>query len=345
MMEDVNVEHLLDVFTLINPDVDGIWGTCNHFMEHLYWHKPRQTVLRQRIEALSDDHPSKPECLLHLSLLFQKNGDHAEEKRLLTHTLQLQRQRTNGHVAQTLRFLSNANRMLGLHEEGIKQVEEAQEISKQLGDDINQGYCLNALAQLLFDNEQLDAAENAACRAIDLLSEKGEEHVICQLHRILGDMYHSKGEREKAIHHFETAIRIATPFNWLDELFWNHLSLANLFCDEGGFDDANAHIEEAKSYAINNAYYTGNVMGIQAQAWYRQGRLDDARSEALCALGVYERLGAVEDVRGCRGILQLIEQAMEARSTCADSVSGGEHLEMIIHPTTLDSPSLAGATS
>jgi tetratricopeptide (TPR) repeat protein len=272
-------------------------------------------------------------------LLSRQTGNHAEAKRLLTHTLQLERQRRNGRVVQTLRYLSDANRSLGLYEEGKKQAEEAQEFYRQLGDEIRQGYCLNDLARLLFDDKQLDAAENAASRAIGLLPKKGEEHAVCRLHRVLGKTYHSKREREKAIHHFETAIRIATPFNWFYELFLNHYDLARLFYDEGGFDDANTHIEQAKLYAINNTYLTGRAMEIQARVWYRQGRLDDARSEVLCALRVYERLGAVEDVRGCRELLWVIEQAMETRSTRADSGSSGEHLQIIIHPTPVDSHS------
>jgi hypothetical protein len=46
--EDVNVEHLLDVFTSIDPNSDDIWDACSNFMEHLHWHKPRQTVLGPR---------------------------------------------------------------------------------------------------------------------------------------------------------------------------------------------------------------------------------------------------------------------------------------------------------
>jgi tetratricopeptide (TPR) repeat protein len=339
LAEDVNVEHLLNVFVSFGPDMGNLWDACDHFMEHLYWYKPRRTVLSQRIEALSDSHPFKPKCLLSLSSLFNKIGNHAEAKRLLTHTLQLERQRTNKRVAQTLRHLSDTNRALGLYEEGIKQAEEAQEICQQLGDEIGRGICLKDLALLFFDDKQLDAAENAASRAIDLLPKEGEEYVICQLHRVLGGIYHFKGEREKAIHHFETAIGIATPFDWRDGLFWNHYCLAELFRDEGGFDDANAHLEEAKSYTTNNAYNTGRAMEMQAQAWYRQGRLDKSTSEALRALEIFEKLGAEEAARDCRELLRVIEQAMETRST------RGKHLEAIIRPIPIDSPSLEGATS
>jgi tetratricopeptide (TPR) repeat protein len=343
--EDVNVEYLLDVFTSIGPDVGDIWDTCGHFMEHLYWHKPRQTVLRQRIEALSDDHPYKSFGLFRLSSLFGAIGNRTEEKRLLTHTLQLERQRGDEHrVGQTLANLSDANRLLGLHEEGIKQAKEALGISERHGNENGRGQCLNILAWLFFADEQLDAAENAASRALELLSEKDEEYKICQLHRVLGNIYRSRGEKEKAVHHFETAIGIGIRFNWRDELFWNHYSLAELFRDEDEFDDANAHIEQAKSQAVDDAYKMGRAMQIQAEVWYYQHRLDEAKSEALRALEIYEKLGAAQSAGNCRGILRKIEQAIETRSTCVDSDRSGEHLEMITCTTLVDSPFSACAT-
>jgi len=91
--EDVNVEHLLDVFTTIDVTSGGVWGACINFMEHLSWHKPRFVILGRKIEALPDDHSSKLECLLQLSHLFQAVGNHAERKRLLTRALGLSRKR------------------------------------------------------------------------------------------------------------------------------------------------------------------------------------------------------------------------------------------------------------
>ena len=61
--EDTNVEHLLDVFTSIDASSGGAWDACGPFMKHLYWHKPRLTVLGPRIEGLPDNHRSKPQCL------------------------------------------------------------------------------------------------------------------------------------------------------------------------------------------------------------------------------------------------------------------------------------------
>ena len=37
--EDVNVEHLLDVFTTIDPNSDNIWEACANFINHISWHK------------------------------------------------------------------------------------------------------------------------------------------------------------------------------------------------------------------------------------------------------------------------------------------------------------------
>ena len=55
------------------------------------------------IEALADDHPSKPKCLTELSRLFGRIGNHVERKRFLIHTLELQRgQGDEFGVAQAL---------------------------------------------------------------------------------------------------------------------------------------------------------------------------------------------------------------------------------------------------
>ena len=54
--EDVNVEHLLDVSTTIDANLDNVWIACDNFMEHLYWHKPRLTVPGLKIEGIPDVH-------------------------------------------------------------------------------------------------------------------------------------------------------------------------------------------------------------------------------------------------------------------------------------------------
>ena len=310
--EDVNVEHLLDVFTSIDTTSADVWDACIRFMQHLYWHKPRQTVLGQKIEDLPDEHHFKPRCLSELSWLCQSVGNPTEQKRLLIHTLELERKRGGGFVvAQTLRYLSDANRLLGLHEEGIQQAKEALEILQPLGDVIEQAICWNALAWLLLTDKQLDAAEDAASRAIKFVPEKGQEFTICQSHRLLGEVYHSKDEKEKAIRHFETALRIASPFNWHEELSWIHYSLAKLFFHEGDFKDANTHIEGAKSHAVDKRYGLGRAMEMQAEVWYKQLRLKEAKSEVSDAIEVFEKLGATRDAEDCRDLLQKIERAMK----------------------------------
>jgi len=62
--EDVNVEHLLNVFTTIDTSSSNIWDTCVYFIRHLYWHKKRLVSLGPKIEGLPDDHPSMlvPPC-------------------------------------------------------------------------------------------------------------------------------------------------------------------------------------------------------------------------------------------------------------------------------------------
>ena len=107
LLEDMNVEHLLDVFTSIDPDRDDIWDAFYHFIEHLYWHRPRKTVLGPKIRALLDYYHSNLDLLYlsELSLLFGRARDHPRRKQLLTHTLGFEkREGDKQQVIQTLTY-------------------------------------------------------------------------------------------------------------------------------------------------------------------------------------------------------------------------------------------------
>ena len=328
-LEDVNVEHMLGIFASLDQNTD-FWDTCYHFIEHLVWHKPRQTVLRPRIEGLPDNHSHKPKCLYMLSLLFQQIGNHGEQKKLLIHTLELQRQRGDDfEVAQTIKVLSDINRLLGLRKEGIEQAKEALEIYERIGNTIGQGDSLSKLTWLLLEDKQLDAAENAASRAIDFLSGEDQEYLVAHLHRGLGKILYLKGRKEEAIHHLNTALEIASRHHWHDHLFWVHYSMADLFLGAHEYDETHTHIEQSKSYASGDGYKLGRAMQLQAEVWYFQGRLEDAKTEALHALDNYEKVGTAFDTAICRKILQKIERAMETRSPDFQ----GELLEVMLHGT------------
>ena len=308
--EDQNIEHLLHVFTSINPGADDAWDACGHFMHHLYWHNPRRTVLGPKIEALPDSHPSKPRSLFRISHLSAMAGNYAEQKRLLACVSTLQRERGEKcWVALTL------------------------EMYERFEDTVGQGECSRDLTLLLLYDDQLDAAKDSALRTIDSPPEKGKEYLLCRSHRVLGEIYDSKGEREKAIHHFKTALEIASPFGWQHELFWIHYALALLFSAQGGFDDANIHIVEAKSHAGDVPYKQGRAMNVQAWILYRQRRLEDARSEASGAAEIYRGLGAAWDVGACGELLKVIERAMESQSI---SGTGGGSLTMMTPPISVN---------
>ena len=332
--EDGNVEHLLNVLTSIDTSSDAIWHACIGFLELLYWHKPRQTVLGPKIRELPDNHLSKPKCLCSLARSFSSVGNHVERKSLLEQALKLEREARNyDRVAHTLSSLSDTNRLLGLYEEGIQQAREALEICERIGDVTYQEYYLINLASLLYQDEHLDAAEKATFRAIESLRDKGEGFPTCRSHRLLGDIYRSKGERDKAVHHYETALGIASRFDWNGQLFWVNFSLALVFLAEHGFGDAHAHIEQAKVHAVNSTYYLGLAIHLQARAYYQQDRLEDATSGALRALEIFEKLGTAVYSGQCRDLLRDIEQS---QSVLGKADLSGELLETILSPTSVD---------
>ena len=341
--EDVNVEHLIDVFTSIDSNSDSGWRACIHFLRHLFWHKQRPTVMTSKIELLPHDHPFKLECSYELSRLFYSVGKYAEQKRLLTYALILFRERGDDYwVAQTLQSLAGANMWLGLYEEGIEQAKEGLDIFEQLGHKKGQIWCLNALARLFHVDKQLDAAEETASRAINLFPEEGERFLVCQSHRILGEIYGSRGDREKGIKHFETALGIASTFDWHNELFWARYSLALLFSEERRFEDSHIHIEQAKSHAAGNAYDLGCVVLLQARILYRRRRLKEATSEASCALEIFEKLGVSDRLDACRALIRVIERARKAGPPLSAQISTVGSLERMSFPAAINSPSVCG---
>ena len=331
--EDVNVEHLLDIFTTIDADSDDVWESCTDFMAYLYWHKHRPIILKSKIEGLPDDHHSKPKSLFWLSQLFGRLGDLAEYKRLLTHTLTLWRgQGDDRWAAKTLRYLSEANWQMENNREAVQLAEEALEIYERLGDTVGQAQCLMGLAWSLQDDEQLDAAEEATFRAIDLTPKEGYQSTVCDSHRLLGNIYRSKGDTEKAVHHFELALRIASSFGWDHRLFGTHCDLAKLFLDEGKCEDAQAHTERAMSHAANGAYKLGLATELQAVVWYSRGRLEEAMSGALRAVDVFEKLGATDDIEECRTLLRLIQGDLDSLVSSAQPGFDCESTQMVRSP-------------
>ncbi|KAF9793473.1 hypothetical protein BJ322DRAFT_1016969 [Thelephora terrestris] len=344
--EDVNVEHLLDVFTSIHPDSHSIWHSCVDFLDHLLQHKPRQTVLKAKIERLPDDHHSKPQCLFLLASLCGVIGDHQEETMLLHHAMKLERERGNDtRVALALRGLANANRVLGRYDDAIGQAKEGLEIDRRLGATGGRAESLNILARLFRECGQLDAAKEAIVESIELLPERGKEDIVCSSHHVLGGIHHSKGEREKAIYHLEVALCIASTFDWRPFQFGIHFTLATLFLDEGEFDDATVHIKRAKSHALDNAYNLGRAVLLQARTWYRQHMLKEAAPEARRAEEIFGKLGNSQHLETCKDLLREIERAMEGYSASGKADPNSEISGMTVCPASVDSLFLAHDTS
>ena len=292
--EDVNVEHLLDIFTSIDANSERTLDACAGFIARLCDHKPRLVMLGPHIERLPDSHPSKPQCLFRLSRLFYTVGNPTESKRLLTHAAKLWRDRGNLHqVALMLMYSSDANQWAGCCAEGIRLGKEALEIFEQLQDTMRQAHCSSFLALSFLGENQADTAEETASRAITLLPENSKQIIVCDCHQVLGIVYHETANHEKAIEHFEVALGIASSHNWHSEACWILDPLIMLFAEVGRFDDANAHLERMRLHAANSTYDLAEAIALQAFIFHHQGKLAEAESEALRAVEALEKIGAI----------------------------------------------------
>ena len=194
---------------------------------------------------------------------------------------------------------------------------------------------LRTIADLLFADGQLDAAEKAAEKVINL---GDREPSVSDCHILLGRIHCERGNTESAITHFEIVLRIASPFNRHGQLFSGHYNLAKLFAEQGRFNDAHTHIGHAKPYAhaTNNNLRIGRAMYLQAWIWYREGKFVEAKAEALHTVTVFEELGAMEWLKGARKLLQAIEEEIDKWFTEGLDFSSGEPPETVLLPTITD---------
>jgi len=346
--EDVNVEHLFDVFTSINANSCHVWTASQNFMRHLYWHKPRPIVLGPKIEGLPDNHHSKPLCLFRLARLFESVGNHLECKRLLTHMLGLWRKQRIWNlwwVAMALNSLSSVNATLGFHAEGIQQAQLALKIYKWDLNRLGQARALRTLARSLKLDGQLDAAQKAVSQSINLYPDKGRELDTCQCYALLGEIHQSKGETDTAFIHFETALRIISPCNCLSQQSHIHQCLAELFSRQDKFNEAHAHIEHAKSYAMNDNWNLGQTIYLQAGILCKEQRFREAKSEVLHAITMFEKLGAAREVDDCKILLNDIEEKINGQVTTGGPDSSGEFLASVQLPLTVNSSSTGGPST
>ena len=87
ILEDINVKHLLEVFTMIKPNSDQVWETCGFFIEHLISYKQQFMTLKAKIEGLPDGCGPRLGCWSKLAYLVLIVGNYGESERLTTHAL------------------------------------------------------------------------------------------------------------------------------------------------------------------------------------------------------------------------------------------------------------------
>jgi len=286
-------------------------------MWYINQYKPRLVILGPKFEGLPDGHPSKPQCLYGLFKLQLSVGNFEEGKRLLVHTLSLWRKwGIDPQIAGMLRCLAGANSSLGLYKEGILQLEEALGIYERLDNTVGQVESLRHLASLLAQDGQVDAAEEAVSRAANLSSDVPSQHQLYSHHYTLGCIYDARGEMEVAINHYEKAFKTISSLNlpYVQVLSLRCLVIALI--KVARFDDARVYLERLKSNGTNDPYSMCLAVTIQIHDLCRQGRFEEARSEASRIIGVFEKIGASGfSVKLSKELFQRIEEEMNKRGT------------------------------
>ena len=121
-----------------------------------------------------------------------------------------------------------------------------------------------------------------------------------------------------------------------------------MFFKDGRPNDAHAQVEDAKSRAVNDKYLLAHASKLQAWFWKDQHRVEEAKSEALRALEMFEKLGAMGDVEDVRQLLGEIDDTFEDMDgwvTADESDEDGEQLlETVLLAVRINSMCSDGST-
>ena len=308
--EDINAEHLLDVFVSIDTELMGVWRACHQFLDQLAEYKPRPVILGPKINILPETHPFKANCVRALATLFAVLGDFSVARRLHFHELRLwegHRNELNGAIALTR--LADANRLLGSTREGIGQAEEALKIFERLEDKCWQGHCLKIIAWGYVDCRQLRGASRCVDRLFALLGNGGDKGLLRSCGRILATISVQIGNLSDAKEILESTLEVPLLLGDAHSRFWIIYRLAEVYFGLGDLDGVGNQITGMKSLAqvSHDQYLLGRAMELQAKVWLKTGKFAEARSEALLALSAYGKAGNSRNQEKCGELLKYIE--------------------------------------
>jgi hypothetical protein len=209
-----------------------------------------------------------------------------------SHALTLERERQNNErVAFILVELSNVNRVLGLHKEGIQRAKEALEIYERLGDTIGQAsvWISSLFRCIQTDSSTLQKRPDSAQSNFSRRKAKNISSV--NPIALLANIYLQGREREG-----HSPLRDGPRNRFFFQLarspVLDSLRPRAAVSRSKQVRRRTHHIEQAKSHVVNDAYLLGRAVEFQALIRYGQRRLKEARSEASHAIEIFEKLGA-----------------------------------------------------
>jgi len=325
--EDINTEHLLDVFVSIDTEPADVWGACYQFLDHLAEYKPRPVILGPKIDTLPETHPSKAECVRALAILFAALGDFSMARRLHLHELRLwQRHGNELNGAIALTRVADANRLLGNTQEGIGQAEEALRVFERLEEKCWQGHCLKIIAWGYVDCRQLRGASRCIDHMFALLRNGGDKGLLRSCGRILATISVQMGNLSDAKEILESTLEVPLLLGDAHSRFWITYRLVEVYFGLGDLNGVCDQITSMKSLAqaSHDQYLLGRAMELQAKVWLKTGRVAEARSEVLLALAAYGKAGNSRNQEKCGELLKCIEMESNDSASKMELKNDGE---------------------
>jgi predicted ATPase len=160
-----------------------------------------------RLAERLQDERRVSECHSEKALLHAALGDDAAAKECAARGLELKRcLRDRSGEMQLLMQLAESHRQLGEYQDAVEAYERAERLSRELGDESARGDVLQQRGGLYLYLGGLDKALVNFWEAIPLLESDKYKSATARLN--LGALYAALGEREQALVHLESALKL-----------------------------------------------------------------------------------------------------------------------------------------
>ncbi|HKC18789.1 MAG TPA: BTAD domain-containing putative transcriptional regulator [Candidatus Dormibacteraeota bacterium] len=183
----------------------------------------------------------------------------------------------------------------GDQDAATKYTNDALELTRQIGDTLEEALCLQQLGQLASQIDEFDAARDYVNQALEIATANGYEQIQAVCEWRLGFIAVFTHNLEPAIAHYQRAIELASDIRDGEMVATSHGMLGHIAIRRNRLDEAKSHLRASLEFyrGEGSLRSIANLLEDLADVALTEGAKDRALTLAGAAEGLRSRIGVV----------------------------------------------------